>query len=67
MNSFNPQIIPRNHKVEEVLEEAHKDNIKPLNNFLKILKNPYEKQSNTKDYQSPPPPSKKKYKTFCGT
>ncbi len=67
MNSFNPQIIPRNHKVEEVLEEAHKDNIEPLNNFLKILKNPYEKQSNTKNYQSPPPPSKKKYQTFCGT
>jgi uncharacterized protein YdiU (UPF0061 family) len=67
MNSFNPQIIPRNHKVEEVLEAAHRDDLKPLNDFLKILKNPYEKQPNTKNYQSPPPPSKKKYKTFCGT
>ncbi len=59
-------VIPRNHKVEEVLNEANNDNTEPLNKFLEILKNPYSLQKNIKDFQSPSF-SKEKYQTFCGT
>ena len=31
MRSANPMVIPRNHKVEEVLNEANNDNTEPLN------------------------------------
>jgi len=67
MRSANPMVIPRNHKVEEVLEAANKDDLNPFHDFLKVLAKPYENQSKTNNYQSPAPPSEKKYQTFCGT
>ena len=38
MKTSNPLVIPRNHKVEEVLKSANEDNLEPLNKFLEILK-----------------------------
>jgi len=67
MKSVNPLVIPRNHKVEEVLESANGDNLSPLKKLIKVLKKPYEKSNQNIDYQSPAPDSDKKYKTFCGT
>ena len=66
MKNVNPLIIPRNHKVEEVLNEANKSNTKPLIKLLEVLKNPYFEQKNIIDYQKPSS-SKEKYQTFCGT
>ncbi len=66
MRSANPIVIPRNHKVEEVLNEANKNNLEPLNKLLKILNNPYIQQNDIKEFQMPSS-SKEKYQTFCGT
>ncbi len=66
MKSVNPLVIPRNHKVEEVLEEANKNNINPLKKFLEVLSKPYKEQRNILDFQIPPS-SKERYQTFCGT
>jgi len=67
MHSANPLVIPRNHKVEEVLKEANNGNLNPFNDFLKVLEKPYKKQKKTSNYQYPAPLSEKKYQTFCGT
>ena len=67
MKSVNPLVIPRNHKVEEVLESANNNDLSPLKKLIKILEKPYEKTKENIDYQSPAPASNKKYKTFCGT
>jgi uncharacterized protein YdiU (UPF0061 family) len=67
MRSNNPLVIPRNHKVEEALEAVNNDNLNPLENLLRILKNPYENRKKINEYQSPASPSDKIYKTFCGT
>ena len=66
MKNNNPLIIPRNQKVEEALEAAEKNNLKPFNNLVEILKNPYIQKDDTLDYQIPSN-SDKKYQTFCGT
>ena len=66
MKSFNPIVIPRNHKVEEVLSEANQNNFEPLERLLEILKKPYNNQSDILDYQIPSS-SYEKYQTFCGT
>ena len=66
MRSVNPLVIPRNNKVEEVLNEANKDNIKPLNKLLDILNRPYTEHEDLIKYQAPPV-SNNKYQTFCGT
>ena len=66
MKNFNPLVIPRNHKVEEALKAAEKDNLKPITKLLEILKNPYLNQENIADYQVPSN-SNENYQTFCGT
>ena len=66
MNSANPLVIPRNHKVEEAIEAAEQDNLEPTIQLLEILKKPYSFQKNTSAYQIPII-SDKKYQTFCGT
>ena len=67
MTKNNPVVIPRNHKVEESLKEAHKGNLLSLNNLLNALKDPYTERGDLMLYQQPAPESEKKYKTFCGT
>ncbi|MFZ9203654.1 MAG: protein adenylyltransferase SelO [Candidatus Fonsibacter ubiquis] len=67
MRNVNPVVIPRNHKVEESLKEAHKGNLVSLNNLLNALKDPYTERSDLTLYQQPAPETDKKYKTFCGT
>ena len=66
MRINNPLLIPRNHKVEEALEAAEQNELKPFNKILKILEKPYDEQIEIKDYQSPSK-SDEKYQTFCGT
>ena len=66
MRSVNPLVIPRNYKVEEVLNEASRNNLKPLIKFLEVLNNPYSDQKGIIEYQEPSS-SKEKYQTFCGT
>ncbi len=68
MAKNNPVVIPRNHKVEEALEAANnKNDLIPMLNLLKIIKNPYDEKSGASSYQNPPPVSDYKYQTFCGT
>jgi len=67
MRSVNPLVIPRNHKIEEVLSAANNNDLEPLKKILKILKKPYENQDVIDEYRSPAPPSDVKYQTFCGT
>ena len=66
MKNNNPLVIPRNHKVEEALEAAEKNDLKPLNQLIEILKNPYTQKNDIHDYQIPSN-SVEKYQTFCGT
>ena len=66
MRSVNPIVIPRNHKIEEVLKQAYENNLTPMIKFIEILKKPYEHQSNIDEYKSPSI-SKDKYITYCGT
>ena len=66
MRNVNPLVIPRNHKVEEALNEANKNNMEPLKKILDVLSKPYSKQKEISDYQIPSF-SKNKYQTFCGT
>ena len=65
MKTFNPIVIPRNHKVEEALIAASKGNLEILNKLLTVLKKPYDIQKTIKEYQLPS--TEKNYQTFCGT
>ena len=66
MRSVNPLVIPRNHIVEEALNQANRGNMKPFNDLLEIIEKPYVERDNMSNYQIPLK-SKEKYQTFCGT
>ena len=65
--SFNPAVIPRNHKVEEALQAGEEGDLEPFHNLLKALERPYEEADHLEPYQVPPKPSEKVHQTFCGT
>ena len=67
MKKVNPVIIPRNHKVEEALTAADKDNFDVVKNLLSVLKYPYDIKKNITEFQKPAEFSNTKYQTFCGT
>lgn len=68
MKQFNPWVVPRNHIVEEALEEASEDNnFQPLHQLMEVLSAPYLRREIPAKYQSPPPSGDENYQTFCGT
>ena len=67
MCANNPQIIPRNHIIEEVLSAASIGDVAPMNEFIDVLKDPYKKRDEIIEYQAPPKNGDGGYKTFCGT
>lgn len=67
MNQSNPAVIPRNHLVEEALEEASTNqNPKKLHDLLGVLQRPYETPADAK-FELPAPEGLPHYRTFCGT
>ena len=66
MRGVNPLVIPRNHKVEEVLDSANQNDFQPLTKLIEILSKPYLQNQKIIEYQLPSN-QKEKYQTFCGT
>jgi uncharacterized protein YdiU (UPF0061 family) len=68
MQRVNPAVIPRNHRVEAVIEAAvEKQEFGPFEDLLTVLGKPYEVQPGFASYAEPPPRDGRVYKTFCGT
>ncbi|MDF2565725.1 MAG: hypothetical protein K0Q53_2120 [Massilibacillus sp.] len=68
MQSNNPAIIPRNHRVEAALEAAVKQgDYSVMHRLLKVLSTPYAHSPEQAEYTTPPALSNCPYKTFCGT
>ena len=68
MNSRNPAVIPRNHRVEEALAAAvERADYSVMKKLLGVLSQPYREPPEAAGYHLPPPPSAKPYRTFCGT
>ncbi|CAM4461325.1 protein adenylyltransferase SelO [Paenibacillus tarimensis] len=68
MRSANPAVIPRNHRVEEAIEAAAKNgDYSVMERLLEALRHPYAHQESQIEYCSPPEPSERPYRTYCGT
>ena len=67
MQTVNPAFIPRNHRVEAVIQAAMADDYAPFEKLLTVLAKPYEDQPEMADYAEPPEPGQRVLKTFCGT
>jgi uncharacterized protein YdiU (UPF0061 family) len=68
MRESNPSIIPRNHRVEEAIKAAVKNNdYSIMENLLDVLLKPYVYSKEQEEYSTLPNSSSTSYKTFCGT
>lgn len=68
MQNSNPTVIPRNHRVEAALEAAVKEeDYSVMEQLLRVLSTPYAHSPEKADYCTPPKPSNRPYRTFCGT
>jgi uncharacterized protein YdiU (UPF0061 family) len=68
MRAVNPAFIPRNHRVEAVIEAAVSGNdFAPFEKLLTVLAKPFEDQPAFAGYAEPPKPDERVLQTFCGT
>jgi uncharacterized protein YdiU (UPF0061 family) len=68
MKSFNPAVIPRNHKVEEALDRAETEgDYSGVMQLCAVLSEPYAHTPEQAAYAQPPTKNDPSYKTFCGT
>ena len=67
MKKNNPQVIPRNHLVEEALELAISGDRRMIDELLTIVQNPYSEKPVPDKFLHPPADGDATYQTFCGT
>jgi uncharacterized protein YdiU (UPF0061 family) len=68
MRMVNPAFIPRNHRVEAVIQAAlNNDDYAPFEELLAVLAKPFEDQPEFIGYADPPQPDQRVTQTFCGT
>jgi uncharacterized protein YdiU (UPF0061 family) len=68
MRAVNPAFIPRNHRVEAMIEAAvERDDLTPFEELLTVLSRPYDDQPAHAHYAEAPEGGGVGYRTFCGT
>ena len=68
MNAVNPAFIPRNHRVEAMIEAAvEREDYGPFEEMLTLLSRPYQDQPALDHYADPPRAHERVLATFCGT
>ncbi|MBC6438015.1 MAG: YdiU family protein [Rhodobacteraceae bacterium] len=67
MQAVNPAFIPRNHRIEQVIDAAVAGDFAPFRRLTRILATPYADQPEHAAYQNGPAPEEEVTRTFCGT
>jgi uncharacterized protein YdiU (UPF0061 family) len=67
LQKTNPSIIPRNHMVEKVIQDANENKFEKFFELVKILKDPFLRRDDLLPIDLPPKPNEVVHKTFCGT
>jgi uncharacterized protein YdiU (UPF0061 family) len=68
MRQVNPAFIPRNHRIEQVIQAAVEgEDFGPFDEMSAALSQPYQPLEGFESYASPPRPSERVLRTFCGT
>ena len=68
MRRANPAFVPRNHRVEQVIEAAVENaDFAPFERLVDVLAHPFDDQPAHADLAEPPAPHERVAATFCGT
>ena len=67
MRAANPVYIPRNHRVEQMIDAAVAGDFAPFARLNRVLAHPFDLDPGAEDLRRPPAPSEAVQQTFCGT
>ncbi len=67
MRAANPAFIPRNHRVEQMIQAAVQGDYAPFHRLNAVLARPYDDQPDAADLRRPPAQNEVVHATFCGT
>ncbi|WP_170599582.1 protein adenylyltransferase SelO [Ruegeria arenilitoris] len=67
MHAANPAFIPRNHRVEQMIQAAVQGDYAPFHRLNAVLTRPYDDQPDAADLIRPPTQDEVVHATFCGT
>jgi serine/tyrosine/threonine adenylyltransferase len=68
MRQTNPAVIPRNHRIEQVIEAAvERQDFEPFARMSEVLSQPYRLGEGFESYTEAPQPAERVRQTFCGT
>lgn len=67
INAANPAYIPRNHRIESMIQSALADDFAPFERLLNTLAHPFSDQPGAADLARPPTHDERVEHTFCGT
>jgi uncharacterized protein YdiU (UPF0061 family) len=68
MRQINPAVIPRNHRIEQVIGAAtERADFGPFIQLSTVLSQPYRAREGFESYADPPRPDERVLRTFCGT
>lgn len=67
MTAANPVFIPRNHRVEQLIQSAVAGDYQPFHRLNAVLARPYDDQADAEDLKRPPADNEVVHATFCGT
>jgi serine/tyrosine/threonine adenylyltransferase len=68
MRAVNPAYIPRNHRIEAVIQAAvTEDDFAPFHELVTVLARPFDDQPERTHYAEPPAENERVVRTFCGT
>ena len=67
MRRANPVIIPRNHRVQEVIDAAYDGDFVPFHTLLAVVTQPFDDSVEARRLAAPATENEQVLRTFCGT
>ncbi len=67
MKAANPAFIPRNHRIEQMIQAAVQGEYAPFHRLNDVFSQPYADQPGAADLMRPPTQDEVVHATFCGT
>lgn len=67
MRAANPAFIPRNHRVQQVIEAAEEGDLTPLDDLLSVVTQPFSDHAELEHLALAPESDEVVQQTFCGT
>jgi uncharacterized protein YdiU (UPF0061 family) len=68
MRAVNPKYIPRNHRIEQMINAAVEgEDFSLFETLLNVVARPFDEQPEAESYTAAPGPEERVTQTFCGT